>query len=122
VLTAMLGSEYLPAWEDTILFLEEDSEHIYRVDRMLTQLRLCGVLDRVAGVVIGKCTGCDPGEGYGSLTLEDVYKDIVAPGGKPAFAGAMIGHIENKFTIPVGAMAEIDADTGTIRLLESAVR
>jgi muramoyltetrapeptide carboxypeptidase len=122
VLTAMLGSEYLPRWEETILFLEEDSEHIYRVDRMLTQLRLAGVLDTVAGVVVGKCTGCDPGEGYGSLTLEDVYKDILAPSRVPAFAGAMIGHIENKFTIPVGGLAEIDADAGTIRLLESAVR
>jgi muramoyltetrapeptide carboxypeptidase len=122
VLTAMLGSPYVPAWEETILFLEEDSEHIYRVDRMLTQLKIAGVLDRVAGVVFGKCTGCDPGEGYGSLTLEDVYKDIVAPSRKPAFAGAMIGHIENKFTIPVGAMAEIDADAGSIRLLESAVQ
>ncbi|MBK7257868.1 MAG: LD-carboxypeptidase [Ignavibacteriae bacterium] len=122
VLTAMLGSPYLPPWEQTILFLEEDSEHIYRVDRMLTHLRIAGVLDRVAGVVIGKCTGCDPGEGYGSLTLEDVYRDIIAPSRMPAFAGAMIGHIENKFTVPVGALAEIDAEAGSIRLLESAVQ
>lgn len=121
VLTAMLGSPYVPSWEGMILFLEEDGEHIYRVDRMLTQLRIAGVLDRIAGIVVGKCTGCDPGEGYGSLTLEDVYKDILAPSRIPAFAGAMIGHIENKFTIPVGAEAEIDANTGTIRLLESAV-
>jgi muramoyltetrapeptide carboxypeptidase len=118
----MLGSPYLPPWEQSILFLEEDSEHVYRVDRMLTHLRLAGVLERVAGVVIGKCTGCGPGEGYGSLTLEDVYNDIIAPSRKPAFAGAMIGHIENKFTIPVGAMAEIDAEAGSIRLLESAVQ
>jgi len=72
--------------------------------------------------VIGKCTGCDPGEGYGSLTLEDVFADIVAPFRIPAYAGAMIGHIENKFTIPVGVQAEINADAGTITMLEGAVR
>ena len=122
VLTAMLGSSFVPDWEQVILFLEDDGEHIYRVDRMLTHLRLAGVLGRIAGIVIGKCTGCDPGEGYGSLTLEDVYADIIAPFRIPAFAGAMIGHIENKFTIPVGIQAEIDAVAGTITMLEGAVR
>jgi muramoyltetrapeptide carboxypeptidase len=122
VLTAMLGSSYVPEWEQVILFLEDDGEHIYRVDRMLTHLRLAGVLGRIAGIVIGKCTGCDPGEGYGSLTLEDVFADIVAPFRIPAYAGAMIGHIENKFTIPVGVQAEINADAGTITMLEGAVR
>ncbi|MCK5573200.1 MAG: hypothetical protein KAJ12_10585 [Bacteroidetes bacterium] len=41
--------------------------------------------------------------------------------GIPAWYGAMIGHIEDKFTVPLGVEAEIDADAGTIRLLESAV-
>jgi muramoyltetrapeptide carboxypeptidase len=123
VLTAMLGSPYLPPWDRVILFLEDDSEHIYRIDRMLTQLRLAGVLGALAGVVFGKCTECGPGGGgYGSLTLEDVYADIIAPFPIPAFAGAMIGHIENKFTVPLGIEAEMDATEGTVTLLESAVR
>lgn len=121
VLTAMLGSSFVPPWERVILFLEDDGEHIYRVDRMLTHLRLAGVLDRITGFVFGKCTNCDAGSGYGSLTLEDVFADCVAPHGMPAFAGAMIGHIENKFTVPLGIEVEIDAGAGTIRMLESAV-
>ena len=121
VLTAMLGSEYLPDWSNHILFIEETDENVYRVDRMLTQLKLAGVLKQLSGFVFGKCTKCNPGEGYGSLTLEELLNDHIKPLGIPAWYGAMIGHIENKFTMPVGVEAEIDADNGTIRLLEPAV-
>lgn len=122
VLTAMVGSEYLPSWKGVILFVEDDNENIYRIDRMLTQLKLAGVLKQLAGFVFGKCTKCGPGEGYGSLTLPEVLHDHIRPLGIPAWYGAMIGHIENKFTVPVGADAEIDATGGTIRLLENAVQ
>jgi muramoyltetrapeptide carboxypeptidase len=121
VLAGLVGTSYLPSWEGAILFLEDDGEHIYRVDRMLTQLRLAGVLERLAGFVFGKCTGCGPGEGYGSLTLEEVLDDHVGGLGIPAWSGAMIGHIEDKFTVPVGLPAEIDADRGSITLMEPAV-
>lgn len=121
VLSSMIGSSFLPPWEETILFLEETDEPVYRIDRMLTQLNLAGVLSAIKGFVFGKCTNCTPGEGYGSLTFEDVLADHIAPLGIPAWYGAMIGHIEDKFTIPVGVTAEIDADAGCIHLLEPAV-
>ncbi|MDX2429180.1 MAG: LD-carboxypeptidase [Xanthomonadales bacterium] len=121
VLTAMVGSEYLPDFKDNILFLEEVGEEIYRVDRMLTQLKLAGILGSISGFVFGKCSDCGPGKGYGSLTLEEVLDDHIKPLGIPAWYGSMIGHIENKFTIPLGIDAEIDADNGRISLLEPAV-
>ena len=121
VLSAMLGSDYLPKTKGSILFLEEVGEDIYRVDRMLTQLKLAGVLQELNGFVFGKCSNCDPGEGYGSLTLEEVLDDHIKPLGIPAWQGAMIGHIENKFTLPLGIQAEINADEGSISLLEAAV-
>ncbi len=121
VLTAMIGSDYLPAWKNGILFVEDDSEQVYRIDRMLTQLKLAGVLKQLSGFVFGKCTKCEAGEGYGSLTMEEVLNDHIKPLGIPAWYGAMIGHIENKFTVPVGCEAEIDGGSGTIRMLESAV-
>jgi muramoyltetrapeptide carboxypeptidase len=121
VLTAMVGSDYLPDFRDSILFLEEVGEDIYRVDRMLTQLKLAGILDQLSGFVFGKCSKCKPGESYGSLTLEEVLDDHIKPLGIPAWYGSMIGHIENKFTMPLGIKAEIDAGNGRIRLQESAV-
>ena len=121
VLTAMVGSAFLPDFKDNILFLEEVGEEVYRVDRMLTQLKLAGVLGRISGFVFGKCSDCGPGKGYGSLTLEEVLDDHIKPLGIPAWYGSMIGHVENKFTIPLGIEAGIDADTGTISLHEPAV-
>ena len=122
VLTAIMGSEYLPDFTGAILFLEDVDEAVYRVDRMMTTLKLAGVLDRIAGLIFGRCTDCDPGSGFGSLTLEQVFEDHIAPLGIPAFRGSMIGHIPEQFTLPIGIPAEMDADRGTIRLLEPAVR
>ncbi len=121
VLTAMMGSDYLPDFEGSILFVEDLNEEIYRVDRMLTQLALAGVLGKIAGFVFGDCKNCDPGRGYGALTLMEVLADHIGPLGVPAWYGSMIGHIADKFTVPLGINAEIDADAGTIKLLESAV-
>jgi muramoyltetrapeptide carboxypeptidase len=121
VLTAMIGSSYLPSWKGVVLFLEDDGELVYRVDRMLTQLRIAGIAEQLAGVIIGKCTNCGPGEGFGSLTLEEVLQEQIASLRVPAFAGAMIGHIENKFTLPLGIEVEMDADAGKIVMKEPAV-
>jgi len=121
VLTAMVGSDYLPNFKGSILFLEEVGEDVYRVDRMLTQLKYAGILDQLSGFVFGKCSNCGPGEGYGSLTLEEVLDDHIKPLGIPAWYGSMIGHISDKFTIPLGIEAKIDAGKGSITLLEPSV-
>ncbi len=94
----------------------------FGVDSYLLGLRaLAGILDRLAGVVFGYCSRCPPSTDYGSLTLEEVLEDHFAGLGVPAFSGALIGHIPNQFTLPLGIEAEIDADTGIIQLLEPAV-
>lgn len=122
VLTALLGSPYLPDFRGAILFLEDVNEAPYRVDRMLTQLALAGVLRSVAGVVWGTCRECEPDAGFGSLTIPDLLDDHVKPLGVPAWRGALIGHIDSQFTLPIGADVEIDAAAHTIRMLAPAVR
>jgi len=121
VLVAMVGSEYLPDFSGKILFIEDVREEVYRIDRMLTQLKLAGILGHISGFIFGNCKDCNPGKGFGSLTLEEVFADHVKPLGIPAWYGSMIGHIDKKFTIPLGIEAEIDADAGRITLLEPAV-
>ena len=121
VLAAIVGSPYVPDFEGAILFLEDVREAVYRVDRMLTQLKLAGLLDALAGLVFGHCTDCEPGTSYGSLTLEEVLDDHIRPLGIPAYRGARIGHIREQFMVPIGVEAELDADAGTLRLLEPAV-
>jgi muramoyltetrapeptide carboxypeptidase len=122
VLSALMGTPYLPDFTGAILFIEDVDEAEYRVDRMLTQLALGGVLGKVAGVVFGQCTDCRArGPSYGGFTLSQVLEQHLTPLGVPAFQGALIGHVPNQFSIPVGARAEIDAAAGTIRILEPAV-
>ena len=121
VLTAILGSPYVPDWDGAILFLEDVGEDLYRVDRMMTHLKIAGVLARLKGFVFGGCSECGPGEGYGALTLEEILRDHVKPLGIPAWQGAMIGHSQPQWTLPVGAEVEIDAAAGTIVLQEPAV-
>ncbi|MDX1604049.1 MAG: LD-carboxypeptidase [Salinimicrobium sediminis] len=124
VLTNIMGTPYFPEnWENKILYLEDVGEKIYAVDRMMTQLQLGGVLEKISGFIFGKCTECDPGgsSGYGSLTLEEVIDHYIKPLGIPAFSGAMIGHINDNVTIPNGIRAEMDAEKGTFKLLSPAV-
>jgi muramoyltetrapeptide carboxypeptidase len=122
ILASIMGSPYVPDWDDTILFTEDVHEDFYRIDRMLTQLKLAGVLGKIKGFVFGSCSECGPGDGnYGALTLEEIFADHIKPLGVPAWSGAMIGHSQPQWTLPLGVQVEIDADKGTLALLESPV-
>lgn len=115
VLTSLLGSDYLPSFDNAILFLEDVGEDIYRVDRMF-QLKLSGILNKINGLAFGKCTNCD--ESANGLSLQQVFDDYLSDLEIPAFYGAMISHEELNLTIPVGVQATIDGDAKTIELLE----
>jgi muramoyltetrapeptide carboxypeptidase len=123
VLSSLVGTPYLPSFDGAILFIEDTDEAQYRIDRMLTQLSLAGILGRVAGVVFGQCTDCVArnSSSIGGFTLSEVLDQHLTPLNVPAFQGALFGHIENQFSIPVGIRAEIDATEGTIRMLEPVV-
>ena len=122
VLTTILGSPYLPDWDGCIFFCEDVHEDLYRIDRMLTQLKLAGVLAKIKGFVFGGCFQCNAGDNnYAALTLEEIFADHIAPLGVPAWSGAMIGHAQPQWTIPEGAQVEIDAAAGTVQLLEAPV-
>ncbi|MEH1998318.1 MAG: LD-carboxypeptidase [Nostoc sp.] len=120
VLSAMVGSPYLPSWNKSILFVEEVGEDVYRIDRMLTQLKTAGILNQIAGFIFGQCTKCSLGD-EPSFTLIQVLQQHILPLNIPAWYGSMIGHIKDKFTLPIGVEVEINAELGTIRMLEAAV-
>ncbi|MBW4614503.1 MAG: LD-carboxypeptidase [Desmonostoc vinosum HA7617-LM4] len=120
VLSAMVGSPYLPSWNKSILFIEEIGEDVYRVDRMLTQLKTAGILNQLVGFIFGQCTDCQLGD-EPSFSLMQVLQDHILPLNIPAWYGSMIGHVKDKFTLPIGLQVEIDANLGTIQMLETAV-
>lgn len=122
VLCSLVGTRYMPDLRGAILFLEDTNEAEYRIDRLLTQLGLAGILRQVAGVVFGQCTACRADDGgYGGFTVSEVLQQHLEPLGVPAYQGGWFGHIADQFSLPVGIGAEIDADAGTIRVLEPAV-
>lgn len=122
LLAAVAGTPYQPDGRGALLFLEDLAEPLYRVDRMVTQLRLAGLLDGVAGVLLGEFTempddGLDDGP-----TLVDVLSDLLVPLGVPVVSGLPFGHGRENWTLPLGVRARVDADAGTLELLESATR
>lgn len=118
VLTALSGTPYLPDFKNAILFIEDIGEDPYKIDRMMSTLMLNGTLSQIKGFIFGQCTDCNPSGGYGSLTLDDILEDYILPLNIPAYKGAMIGHVPRQFIVPVGSQVEMDADTGTFKLLD----
>lgn len=121
VLASVVGSTFLPSFKDKLLFLEETKEEPYRIDRMLTQLNLAGILGSVSGVIFGKCVKCEAEEPEKAFTFQQVLEQHLKPLNVPVFYGGMTGHIENKWTLPIGLQAKMDAGKGEVELLGSAV-
>jgi muramoyltetrapeptide carboxypeptidase len=121
ILSALCGTPYEPAYDDAVLVLEDVNEPVYRIDRMLTQLRLGGRLQRCAAIDFGAFTDAPadaPEESLGARSLEDVLAETANAVGVPCIAGAPIGHVGDQWTIPLGAAAELDAATCTLRIFE----
>lgn len=121
VLCGIIGSKYVPSWENKILFLEEVGEEPYRVDRMLTQLKLNGLLDQLSGVVLGQFKKCLAEEPNWAFTIEEVLEQHFSKLKIPVFTGAPIGHVKDKYVLPIGQNVQIDADKFTIRTLFPSV-
>jgi muramoyltetrapeptide carboxypeptidase len=115
-LSHLMGTPYEPSFKGCLLFLEDRGEAPYRIDRMLSQLRLGGHLDGVSGVVLGSFQDCG--------SLEDIYsivKDAFSHTGVPVMAGFAFGHGTENMTIPIGVEAELNTEDGTLQFQEAAV-
>jgi muramoyltetrapeptide carboxypeptidase len=119
LLSATLGTPFALQPEGAILFLEEVGEHPYRLDRLLSHLRLAGVLDAVAGIAVGGITGT-PGPD-GDAEAARVIGEMLGSLGVPVATGFPFGHFEASWTLPTGVRARLDAYEGTLTLLEPAV-
>ncbi|MXO91715.1 S66 peptidase family protein [Pontixanthobacter aquaemixtae] len=124
VVSTLMGTPWLPDMQGAILFLEDVNEAPYRVDRMLQQLSLSGILGSLGGVVFGQCSRCNKPTHEGvelGFGLDEIVDHHFGPLGIPAFTGANIGHVRNQLSVPVGATVKLDADARTIRLAEALV-
>lgn len=120
VMTSLLGAPYLPSFEGAVLFLEDILDHTYRLDRKIVHLRLAGVLERVAGIVVGETrVRGEPGDQ--GLSIRQILDDLIVPLGKPAIYGLACGHGAYHLTLPIGVRARLDAGRGVLSIEEAAV-
>lgn len=121
LLTGLLGTPYQPDFKGAILFVEDVGEQVYRIDRMLSQLKNAGILNEIAGFIFGECNDCSTnyGKAYGSLTLHEVLDNYIKPLDIPAWSGAMFGHRDDMYTLPEGAIGKIEAEQGTITIMQA---
>lgn len=104
VLASLLGTPYAPSLDGAILILEDVGEHAYRIDRLLTTLRLHGVFDRVAAVVLGEFFQCSPS---GAQTCEEVLRRFFANAPFPVLGGLPTGHGKRNIPIHLNVAAAI---------------
>lgn len=115
-LVSLLGTRFFPDLTGAVLFLEEVGEAAYRIDRMLTQLIISGVLLEVSAVMVGQCV---PPPGERETDLIAVFGERLQTLHRPAGYGFPIGHIQNQWTLPQGVEAEVDTGNGRVVLLEN---
>ena len=120
LIAATMGTPYEIDTRGKILFLEEIGEEPYSVDRMLTQLALGGKLDDAAGFILGDWKECDPESPEESLSLMEVFNEIIIPYGKPTIFDLTAGHCTPKVTLPFGVKAFLDGDEGRLIIEEGA--
>lgn len=121
LLQCLVGTPWQPVFEGALLFLEDVGEDLYRVDRVLSHMRLAGALERLAGVLVGQFTGLRRSTSDGGLGFDEVLASYFEPLGVPTASGFPIGHVDEQWTIPIGARGAFDADAGELELLDAAV-
>jgi muramoyltetrapeptide carboxypeptidase len=116
-LAALTGTPFEPDYHGKLLFLESFGEDTYKQCMYLNQLWLAGKLEQVSGVIFGQFLETEEI----LFTLHEVLAERFISLKIPAIYGLAIGHLDEQATIPIGCEAELDADAGTLTLLESAV-
>ena len=108
VFAALVGTPYLPPLDGAMLLLEDVNEAVYRIDRMLAQLRLSGALHGVRAIIFGQCTNCPEESDDGARTLDDVLVELADWLRVPCLAGVPIGHVAEQWTVGLGGVGELD--------------
>jgi muramoyltetrapeptide carboxypeptidase len=119
LLASSLGTKYEFDSTDSILFIEEVSEHAYQMDRLLNQLKLAGKFDKVKGIILGQFKNLNtrrpfyPNNGY---TIMEVIQQVIVPLKVPTVLNFPIGHISEQVTLPLLANSVLNAKEKTLQI------
>jgi muramoyltetrapeptide carboxypeptidase len=125
LISTTMGTPYEIETRGRILFIEDVGEEPYRIDRMLTHMKLAGKLEAAAGIVWGECADCRPNDYKPSFdsnfSLGEIVDSILGELKIPVLGGLTIGHTDDQLTLPEGVMATLDADKQELVIEESGV-
>jgi muramoyltetrapeptide carboxypeptidase len=122
LVVALLGTPFSPDYRGAVVALEDVHEQFHRIDRMITQLRLAGVLGRATGLLLGRFTHTTAADlAHPFHDLEAVWQSVLQGVTAPILAGFPYGHVPRKVTLPWGIPVRVDGKKQAVSLLESAV-
>ncbi|MBN1464421.1 LD-carboxypeptidase [candidate division KSB1 bacterium] len=122
VVASLIGTPYCPDFSGAILLLEDIGEHLYRIDRLFSQLKNAGILDAVHGIVLGHFVDIIPDSSDNPVDFIDIISYYCAPLEIPVICNFPYGHIPIKYTLPMGCRVRLNADAGVLKLLEPGVK
>ena len=122
LIVKLCGTPYFPSFRGVILFLEDIGEYPHRIDGYLAQLRLAGVFDQLAGLILADFKDCErpPRAGF-TMSLKRIFQDFFGRAPFPVALNFPFGHSANKFTLPLGVRAVLDSKKGSLILHEAGV-
>jgi muramoyltetrapeptide carboxypeptidase len=114
VLAHLVGTPFAPRLDGCMLFLEETGEEVYRIDRLLTQLRQAGAFDGLAAVLLGRFLVRRRSHFPPDRRLLDVLRESFLPLGVPVVRGLDVGHGPSKRVLPLGQVARLDTEAARL--------
>lgn len=121
LICASLGTAFEIDTRGKILLLEDIGEKPYKIDRMLTQLLYAGKLNELKGIVLGDWSDCREDQGEQSLSLMEIFKDILEPLDIPIIYNMKAGHCYPKITLPLGVLSIVDGERCQLIIKENAL-
>lgn len=117
----LLGTPYEPNWQDCIFFWEDIFEEIHNLDAKLTHFKQAGVFDKIKGMVVGTLVECHEEEYPNCPPIEEIVLHLCHEYDFPILWDVNLGHTQNKLTLPLGVMAEINTTSPILQIIESGV-
>ncbi len=123
VFSSLLGTKYFPDIKNKILIIEDIDEPPYKIDRMMNQLKLNGIFDKINGVILGQFIDCiENDKRKKTLSLEEILNDYLKGTKLPSVYNFPHGHIKDFITVPFGININLNVSKSFIEFTESAVR
>jgi len=122
VISALVGSKYLPRFKKAVLFLEDIGEDLYKIDRYFAHLYYTGILKQLRGIILGQFVDCaTQSQKESASEFDQIIRKYTKNLGIPVVGNIPYGHGKIKLTFPIGSRVRLNTFNGTIQILEPVI-